>query len=64
MGFPGASDEKESACNVGDLGSILGLERFPGERTWQSTTVFLPRESHGPGAWWNTVHGVERVVHD
>ena len=22
---------KESACNVGDLGSILGLERSPGE---------------------------------
>ena len=24
------SDGKESACNVGDLGSIPGLERFPG----------------------------------
>ena len=31
MGFPGGSDGKESACNVGDLGSIPGLERFPGE---------------------------------
>ena len=29
-GFPGASDSKESACNVGDLGSIPGLGRFPG----------------------------------
>ena len=26
MGFPCGSDGKESACNVGDLGSILGLE--------------------------------------
>ena len=25
MGFPGGSDGKESACNVGDLGSIPGL---------------------------------------
>ena len=25
-GFPGGSDGKESACNVGDLGSILGWE--------------------------------------
>ena len=25
------SDGKESACNAGDLGSILGLGRFPGE---------------------------------
>ena len=26
MGFPGGSDSKESACNAGDLGSILGQE--------------------------------------
>ena len=30
MGFPGGSDGKESACNVGDLGSISGFERSPG----------------------------------
>jgi len=30
MGFPGSSDSKESACNVGDLGSIPGLRRSPG----------------------------------
>ena len=30
MGFPGGSDSKESACNVGDLGSIPGLRRSPG----------------------------------
>ena len=28
-GFPGGSEGKESACNVGDLGSILGLGRPP-----------------------------------
>ena len=31
MGFPGSSDSKESACNAGDLGSISGLGRTPGE---------------------------------
>ena len=31
MGFPGGSDGKASACNAGDLGSIPGLGRFPGE---------------------------------
>ena len=31
MGFPDDSDGKESACNVGDLGSIPGLGRSPGE---------------------------------
>jgi len=32
MGFPGDSDSKETTCNVGDLGSIPGLERSPGGR--------------------------------
>ena len=30
-GFPGGLAGKESACNVGDPGSILGLGRSPGE---------------------------------
>ena len=30
-GFPGGSDGKASACNVGDPGSIPGLGRSPGE---------------------------------
>ena len=29
--FPGGSDHKESACNVGDLGSFPGLGSSPGE---------------------------------
>ena len=35
---------KESACNVGDLGSIPGLGRSPGGG---NTPVFLPGEFHG-----------------
>ena len=31
MGFPGGSDNKESACNAGDLSSIPGSERSSGE---------------------------------
>ena len=31
MSFPSGSDGKESACNVGDLGSIPGLGKSPGE---------------------------------
>ena len=31
LGFPDSSVGKESACNVGDLGLIPGLERSPGE---------------------------------
>ena len=32
MGFPGDSEVKASACNVGDLGSVPGLGRSPGDR--------------------------------
>ena len=31
LGLPGGSSSKESACNVGDLGSIPVLGRSPGE---------------------------------
>ena len=31
MSFPDSSVGKESTCNAGDLGSIPGLGRFPGE---------------------------------
>ena len=37
MGFSGGSDGKESACNVGDPGSVSGSGRSPGEgndATW------------------------------
>ena len=30
-GFPGGSEDKASDCNAGDLGSIPGLGRSPGE---------------------------------
>ena len=31
MGFLDGSAGKESACNAGDLGSVLGLGKSPGE---------------------------------
>ena len=31
MGVPGGSEVKTSACNAGDLGSIPGSGRAPGE---------------------------------
>ena len=45
-GFPGGSDGKESACNAGDLGLILGLGRSPGEGKKLPTPVFWPGEFH------------------
>ena len=45
VGFPVDSDDKESACNVGDLSSSLWLGKIPHGRKWQPTPVFLPGES-------------------
>ena len=45
-GFHGGSDNKESACNAGDPGSIPGSGRCPWRWKWQPTTVFLPGEFH------------------
>ena len=51
-GFPGSSAGKESACNEGDLGSISGLGRSPGEGTgyplqysWASLVVQLEKNA-------------------
>ena len=33
LGFPSVSNGKESSCSAGDLGSIPGLGRSPGERS-------------------------------
>ena len=43
-GFPGGSDGKKSACNMGDPGS---MGKIPWKREWLSTLVFLPGEFHG-----------------
>ena len=47
QGFPGGSDDKESACTVGDSGLISGLGKIPWGREWQPMLVFLPGQSHG-----------------
>ena len=58
--FPGGSDGKESACNIGDLGSIPGLGRSPGAdngNPLQSSCLGSPMDR---GAWRATVHGVAK----
>ena len=60
-GFPHSSVGKESACNAGDLDSIPGSGRSPGERNpLQYSCLWNPMER---GAWQATVHGVTRVGH-
>ena len=46
LGFPGSSDGKESACNVGDLGSNPGLED-PLEKGIATHSSILAGKFHG-----------------
>ena len=45
--FPGSSDSKESACNVGFANSIPESGKIPWRRDWLPTPVFLPEGFHG-----------------
>ena len=60
LGFPGASDGKESACQAGDLGSIPGLGRSPGEGNGNPLQYSCLENSMDRGAWWATVHEVAK----
>ena len=60
QGFPGGSEVKASACNAGDLGSIPGSGRSPGEGNGKPLQYSCPENPMDRGAWWATVHGVEK----
>ena len=62
----GSSDDKESACNAGDLGSIPRSGKIPWRREWQPTTVFFPGESYGQKGLrgYSPWHYKERVGHN
>ncbi|KAI4548149.1 hypothetical protein MG293_000479 [Ovis ammon polii] len=59
-GFPGGSEVKVSACNVGDLGSIPGSGRSPGEGNGNPLQYSCLENPMDRGAWWATVHGVAK----
>ena len=58
--FPGGSDGKASAYNAGDLGSIPGLGRSPGEGNGNSLQSSCLENPMDGGAQWATVHGVAK----
>ena len=59
-GFPGGSDGKESACNVGDLGSIPGLGRSPAEGKVYPLQYSCLENSMDGRAWQATAYGVAK----
>ena len=61
---PGGSDDKErgreSTCNAGDLGSISGLERSPGEGNGYPLQDSCLENFMDRGAWRASVQGVAK----
>ena len=60
LGFTGGSDGKESASNAGDLGSIPGLGRTPGEGHGNPPQYSCLENPMDRGAWQAAVHGVAK----
>ena len=60
QGFPGGSDGKQSACNVGDPGLIPKSGRYPGEENCDPLQYSCLETPMDRGDWWATVHGVAK----
>ena len=61
MGFPGSVDDRESTCNVGDLGSIPGSGRSCGEGNSNPLQFSCLGNSMGRWAWLSIA---QRVRHN
>ena len=64
QGFPGGSVEKNPPANAGDVGSIPGSGRCPGEGNGNPHQYSHMRNPMDTRASWATVHRVARVGHD
>ena len=60
LGFPSGSEDKASACNAGDPGSIPGLGRSPGEGNGNPLQYSCLENPMDRGPWWATVHKVAK----
>ena len=60
QGFPRGSEDKASARNAGDQGSIPGSGRSPGEGNGNPLQYSCLENPMDGGAWWATVHGVAK----
>ena len=58
--MPGGLDDKESACNAGDQGSIPGSGRCPGEGNSNPLQYFCLENPMDREAWMAAVHGVAK----
>ena len=62
--FSGCPGVKNLSASAGDMCSIPGLGRYPGELNGNSLQYSCLGNPIDRGAWWATVHGLQRVRHD
>ena len=60
LSFPCSSVVKNPPANAGDVGSIPGSGRFPGEGNGNPLQYSCLENSMDRGAWWTTVHAVAK----
>ena len=60
-GFPGGSDDEESASNAGDLGSVPGSGRSTGGGHGNPLQYSNLENPMDRGTWQATVHGVAKT---
>ena len=60
LGCPGGLDSKQSVCNMGDMSSIPGLGRSPGEGHGNPLQYSCLENPMDRGTQWAIVHGVAK----
>ena len=60
VGIPGDSEDKESACNAGDLSQPLSWEDLPEKEMATHPSILAWRTPMDRGAWQVTAHGIRK----
>ena len=60
MGIPGDSEDKESACNAGDLRRTLGWEDLLEKKMATHPSMLAWRFPMDRGAWRVAAHGITK----
>ena len=61
VGFPGDSDDKESACNAGDLSRSLGWEDLLEKEMATHPSILAWRIPMDRGVWQVAAHGITKT---
>ena len=60
VGFPGDSDDKDSACNTGDLSRSLSWDNLLELEIATHPSILAWRTPMDRGVWWVAAHGITK----